>query len=946
MGKIIGESFDPYVDLQVKTRQKKLGQTNRDNELLTYLTSKNSWLRLVSSVNIDESKATEIGTNQIGSLLAKNNILQGGVLRTTSDRSPRGGIVEAYGNDPTQAYGFNSTAEFGLIPIPSVESFEITPKNNGSLTQAKVKVKCFSKQQFKILETLYLRLGYHLLLEWGHSVYFTNDGTLQSNPIHSDALDYMFKDGIEVGELNFIIQGEREASNGNYDGMIGRVTNFDWNVTADGHYEAVISITSTGDVVESLVISKPLPTKLTEESSPDDSEDDEEKTSDAIDKTPLGKILDYIKRCLYRPYLSAPFYLGIQGSRTNVDWSPTTNYTVFGKEALTNDRIKRLVQLNDVTPYNSRFSLADREIVYINGEGFSSDWDFYYIKLGALLRIIQNFLLVYNKEPGNDTPKEPITFIDHSYGDRYNKCYLPYPIFSVDPRVCAIPSKIKVERKGKFIDLKTLNNALGTDFYDSKDDFVYNFMHIHMNIDFVRQCLIDSINNEGDILLLDLITKLCDGINTSLCNYVQLEPFHDKDDNTLYIVNKSNSDKLLKDAPPPTRFRVGLLPQGESSFVREVSISSTIPADFATQIAIGAQANDTENSSNSTPFSNWNKGLEDRIFKEKKTAANAVDTTKTDAERKKQEEERFEELTRAVADTVHYYSDFDIDDDLFELEIAVKDFFKLKLNEIEKEGKAITPIIIPISLNLTIDGLSGIKIFQKYTITEDFLPDNYQNAVEFIVKGISHTIDNGGWVTKIEGQCIPKIQDSVIFGKAVDPVLPSSESYQSKPFPPTKNTPNANALRLVLNKLGYREKGEEISNGGDISLQLASYSISVFTEIKTQFPNLQLTVTGGNDKYHQKLSYNSAHKRGDGLDFVISPSDPITLQKVDLLLQGFAAGNRSPAVSFINEYDNPTKAASGKHFHIRIGRDKSGYDKIQNAYALADRGQLTTYTIA
>ena len=41
MGKIIGESFDPYVDGQVKIRQEKLGQTNRDNDLLTYLTSKN-----------------------------------------------------------------------------------------------------------------------------------------------------------------------------------------------------------------------------------------------------------------------------------------------------------------------------------------------------------------------------------------------------------------------------------------------------------------------------------------------------------------------------------------------------------------------------------------------------------------------------------------------------------------------------------------------------------------------------------------------------------------------------------------------------------------------------------------------------------------------------------------------------------------------------------------
>ncbi len=65
MGKIIGESFDPYVNAQVNIRQSKLGQTNRDNELLTYLTSKTAWIRLASSVdilsNLDIDKVAELG---------------------------------------------------------------------------------------------------------------------------------------------------------------------------------------------------------------------------------------------------------------------------------------------------------------------------------------------------------------------------------------------------------------------------------------------------------------------------------------------------------------------------------------------------------------------------------------------------------------------------------------------------------------------------------------------------------------------------------------------------------------------------------------------------------------------------------------------------------------------------------------------------------------------
>ena len=964
MGKIIGESFDDYVDLQVKIRQKTLGQLNRSNDLLTKITSKNPWIRLASSIDIDEAKAWEVGgaIEFDGSELAKRNILQGGVLRQGSDKTPRGGIIDSYGNDPTQAYGFNSTSEFGIIPLPAVESFEITPKNNGSLTQAKIKVKCFSKKQFQVIETLYLRLGYHLLLEWGHSVYSLNNGDLVTNPIHTSALNALLspKNDGGVQAVNDAIKKERENSNGNYDGMIGRVTNFDWNVTPDGHYDAEISVISTGDVIESLILSSPLP--LEEPEDPEESDDEDtiqEKKEDVIKKTPIGIILKNIEWILWGPRTLGPAWLGIFGDKSV--YGATTTGVTYPQETLLNKNIIKLGGFKDITPYSGdigtpgNYNLTNKEIMFINGEGVSRDWDYYYIKLGALLRIIQNFLLIYNKEPGSKDPIEPIVFIDWDYEN--NKCYIPLPVFSVDPRVCIIPSRLEEEYRAFGINrtrtFKTLNKLAGTDFFDSEDDAIYNFMHMHINIQFIRQSLIDSINDEGNILFLDFFNKICEGINSSLCNYVDFEPFHDKDTNILHIVNKANSDKLINPPKPVTKFRVGLLPQGEreGSFIKNVSIGSTIPPNFATQIAIGAQANGKQEvTSNSSPFAKWNKGLTDRIFPEKKTSANDAALDEKKAKEEEQATKKFKELQKAVGESIYYYDDFDLDDDLFELSGAVKSYLKIKLNEAEQKDKASSPLIIPLSLSLTMDGLSGIKIFQKYSITEDFLPDNYQDSIEFIVKGIGHSIDEGGWTTKIEGQCIPKVKVNELSGASAKPSGDTPNPIGNIPPPPQtpslpEDTPNANALRLVLNKLGYREKGEEISNGGDISLQLANYAISVFTEIHSQYPNVKIVVTGGNDLYHQRLSYNSAHKRGDGLDFVITPSDPTTLKNIDLLLQGFAAGNRSPAVSFINEYDNPTKAASGKHFHIRIGRDKSGFDKIQNAYALADQGQLTTYTI-
>ena len=46
---------------------------------------------------------------------------------------------------------------------------------------------------------------------------------------------------------------EQENVEGNYDGFIGRVTNFNWKFI-NGIYECSINVLTTGDVIESLKI--------------------------------------------------------------------------------------------------------------------------------------------------------------------------------------------------------------------------------------------------------------------------------------------------------------------------------------------------------------------------------------------------------------------------------------------------------------------------------------------------------------------------------------------------------------------------------------------------------------------------------------------------------------------------------------------------------------------
>ena len=156
---------------------------------------------------------------------------------------------------------------------------------------------------------------------------------------------------------------------------------------------------------------------------------------------------------------------------------------------------------------------------------------------------------------------------------------------------------------------------------------------------------------------------------------------------------------------------------------------------------------------------------------------------------------------------------------------------------------------------------------------------------------------------------------------------------------------NANKLRATLRELGYSEKGSEIDNGQvDISANIERAVSSLLRTIKQQLPNVKVIITGGNDKYHQNLSYNSRHKMGNAIDLVVSPRDNQTLDSVVKILRQYAAGN-SPNFRFIDEYRHLTSAGTGNHFHISWGQGSESQGELNESLALVRSGQITPIQI-
>ena len=150
MANLIGESFKKYVSDQIITRQQKLGQVNKSNADLTFRGSNSPFIKLVSGVDISETKCKELGIDPsfASNNLAKETILFGGVFSQNS--GPKLGVATNYSTSPfsKSSYGFVSDSDYGLVPMPGVLSTTVKSLNRGSIRECEIKIKCYNRFQF------------------------------------------------------------------------------------------------------------------------------------------------------------------------------------------------------------------------------------------------------------------------------------------------------------------------------------------------------------------------------------------------------------------------------------------------------------------------------------------------------------------------------------------------------------------------------------------------------------------------------------------------------------------------------------------------------------------------------------------------------------------------------------------------------------------------------
>ena len=757
---IIGETIELGLSNQIKIRQEKLGAPIPSTDTIIYTNSKTAWLRIASSVDVNNPELAGIGDLGIaaGDQLAKNLVLFGPAINSKGD-IPNSIFPKGLGADNAAksllGVGGN-TAKWGLTPPPGVESVNIKALNRGAIRKGQIKIKAHNPDQFRLLEVLYLRLGFTILVEWGHTIYYDNDGNLQQYNDFSTTPFTQMLEGSDFNTINESLIYERNNKDYNYDGFLGYISNFNWSFNPDGSYDITLDVISRGGLIDSLTTNK----------TGGKSKSGEAGTSGTI----ISANLKYF-------YQRLKTLSGTPNNAVNSYESSPKNSIGFGK-------VKTFINaLNDEASFNFGFPFIkegeiERLTMSINESAIKTSQgiepDLYYVSMGLLLRIISKQCLVYS---GDETP---IVGVNSEYGKHW---MLSHPFQqSADPRVCHLSSDTPdidypgVDKEGRdmakrlgmvtafppyLLETQTPKLSHVPLFRNFSNPFAGDIMGIMLNMNFVIKTLIDNVDKEtGNIGLKDFLTLLLDEVAKSTGSINSFNVSYSEEQNEVIIYDDNTIPGFGADEFKRTPIHVYDLSaknsststsQGLGSFVTNLNFSSKIFPKMQNAVAIAAQnPSDETVGEKVSSFQRLNRGISDRTARGARPYYDYDPQVQNPTTLQKYKQDIYDltsYFTRVYNSRIFHESEDKVGDFKATLKTILEHDFAYR----SSNGQMASPYFIPVELSLDLDGISGFKLYEKFDITPEYiLPTSYPNNLNFIIQGVSHTLNNGNWTTQLQ----------------------------------------------------------------------------------------------------------------------------------------------------------------------------------------------------
>jgi hypothetical protein len=706
----IGSKISNEVVAQIEARKaivsKQAGRTSDD---LLYLNSKTGWIRLSSGVNTitDEEAALlreqkERKTIQGSNVLAGTNILQGGLL--DPNRGLRQGISTSTSYNQDTAYN-NRANTTGIRPMPGITGLSVASKNTlGTLREAEVEISVWTLEDFEIIERIYLRPGFTMLLEWGHSMYVRNNGELEKNV---KTVGNKFFRGAGMSQLLEEIKQIREESDFNYEGLIGYVKNINWEYTQEGCYKCKVSIISTGEILDSLKIRiNPKMRGI----SPDEFAPSTEDKGKEQRKSPLHFLFSKLDEITSATFTKADL----------AEVSPSLggrleDFTGYYKEVESEDH-------PDAPWY------GDKKIKH------------YWLPLRVYLDYINKYVTLVDTSKGKDDVDYAIVKFNTDY-EKSSKFITIPEHFSIDPTVCALANKHlkppKVQGQA-FGDITVVVNNLvaTTNGYD-------DVLNILVASPFMKGIADAALGEdyESSKGVTEIIREILSGINTALGGINDLDMYFDEDENTFFIVDRNNTPKVK----PPELTLAGI-----DSIFTNINVSSIISNQIGSNIAIAAQGSAQSFTENVENILKWNPNVIDRVKPIKDATEQQVEGQESlEKEKDKEWEEWYE-------DVVRFFGEFNgtgyEDSDMQAAKTLHKEYITYYLYYANTTAGDPPPGLVPVELSIQLEGLGGFKVGQTFAIKSGILPAKYQGKFGYIITGLTHGISDSRWLTDVKTQ--------------------------------------------------------------------------------------------------------------------------------------------------------------------------------------------------
>lgn len=699
---IIGKSIDKAVSDQLAVRKAILrnpGYKAGTNDYINYSNGNTGWVRISSSVDT----LTDDGTWTSGP--AQQNILLGGTLSYDLKKQ---GIFAPFSS-------YDSTT-MGLRPMPGVSSMTVENRSyGGALRMGTFELSINSIEQLSTLEQLYMRPGFTVFIEYGHSIYINSSGEVKSDISHiPDFFNYTDKESL----IKQAKATRESLSEYNYDFMFGHITNFTWQTTELGTYSASVTFTAEGDLIESLSVGIPAGDKI----------DSNSNASIALrDKaTALHNILYVINNTDTEKYYD----------KETLATDPTKNIKTQKKvdEALAKycSPVWNNIKDNLKTP----LTVIQAQV----GETVTSGTWFKYISLGFLLECINNiFIPKINREQklfrfNTDLYTPFTTFKQH---------------FCIDPAVAVLPKK-------RYSTADTNFKFLFAEQEDLKGE-ITDALNIHINIKYLTNLLqtLATSDKITDKSIYSFIESILSRLTTDLGGINDFDLHFDDDDDIFYVVDRTVTPdaKTVKDS----RYKLDIF--GLGSTVERFSIGSSVPSSISGMMAISAADSSSDIRGGSQSLFRWNYGLKDRVVGNI-TNSGAI-TDQLDGLHKE-----MLVLAKYLKNTNEsaYYINYNAE------EMAAARPLHSKIMSILLEYYSNSPEnpklrvnssgLIPISVKLTMKGIAGLKIGQAFTLPGEILPSQYKDKegdikVAFQITRLKNTISDNKWTTDLDAIMFP-----------------------------------------------------------------------------------------------------------------------------------------------------------------------------------------------